>query len=212
MIDWHSNLEKDLEWRLGELASLKLGLNKNIQQVFQVQLRSLWSMLYAHYEGFCLYALSVYLEEIERGKHIRNSFNEGLIITSLEGDLRKLKKDFSAQNAYKFFRNHLNNLLSQPLVFEREKDNEFKIRGKSNLWPKVLLETCEGFCLDVPEIQKYKIELNVLVDRRNQIAHGKKAIISNFQDYIPYEKASIEVMYGLAIAVIDGIDRRPFLK
>jgi MAE_28990/MAE_18760-like HEPN len=29
-------------------------------------LRALWAMLYAHYEGFCLYALSIFLDEVKK--------------------------------------------------------------------------------------------------------------------------------------------------
>ena len=49
-------------------------------------------MLYAHYEGFCLFALSVFLDEVKKSGAIRNQCQEPLVLFSLEETYRKVRK------------------------------------------------------------------------------------------------------------------------
>jgi len=63
-------LEKDLQWREAELASLKrLAINATSNSVtHQSLLRALWALLYAHYEGFTKFAWDTLLDHIQGEK------------------------------------------------------------------------------------------------------------------------------------------------
>ena len=68
MSTWSDQIEADLKWREGELASLKL-LAASADHGSDRQraiLRALWAMLYAHYEGFCLFCWDLMLSAIEK--------------------------------------------------------------------------------------------------------------------------------------------------
>ncbi len=58
MSNFVKQLEEDLDWRIAELGILKtqvVSARKGSDR-YQVMLRALWAMLYAHYEGFCKFA------------------------------------------------------------------------------------------------------------------------------------------------------------
>ena len=61
-------IERDLDWREAELAILRLFLaNKEItEREKRVLFRAAWALLYAHYEGFCKFALTVYFDALRR--------------------------------------------------------------------------------------------------------------------------------------------------
>ena len=54
--DWSQQLEEDLSWREGEIASLKLAIVAAVPSRRAPLLRAAWALLYAHYEGFCRFA------------------------------------------------------------------------------------------------------------------------------------------------------------
>ncbi|MFN6439004.1 MAG: MAE_28990/MAE_18760 family HEPN-like nuclease [Nostoc sp. DedSLP01] len=56
------------------------------------------------------------------------------------------------------------------------------------------------------------MELEALVVRRNDIAHGQKMIIKDIQEYLKYEKAAVEVMHELAVSVVECLDKKLYLN
>ena len=60
------SITNDLDWRESEIASMRLflagsSLNKAQEKVL---LRAAWALLYAHYEGFCKNALTIFYDHI----------------------------------------------------------------------------------------------------------------------------------------------------
>jgi hypothetical protein len=211
---WERQLEEDLDWRMAELAALKwqiLRHNKS-ELPYTSLLRALCAMLYAHYEGFCLFALNVYLEELEKAGIKRGDCRPAMIIFSLEEHFRYLRGDTSSRNCFDFFSVRLRQVLGERLAFERDpKTNEFKLKGRSNLYPAELAEQCQAGCLEVPAIVTYYQELRALVSRRNDIAHGRKVVIDDLAKYKPYEDAAVAVMHELAYAIITALNDQGFL-
>jgi len=54
--------------------------------------------------------------------------------------------------------------------------------------------------------------VKALVARRNKIAHGETMTISNLGEYEPFERATTLVMHELAVAVLDLLDERRYVK
>jgi MAE_28990/MAE_18760-like HEPN len=86
-------LEEDLDWREAELASLKaeVAIAGTGSVKHRALLRALWAMLYAHYEGFSVFAWATYLEEVGKIGLIRRDLDPRLAHFSLVKRFREMK-------------------------------------------------------------------------------------------------------------------------
>jgi hypothetical protein len=203
-----SQLEADLDWRVAETVALRLQVAAatpgSVEEV--AILRALWAMLYAHYEGFCKFALDLYLDELMKAGARREACVDSIASFSLEAEFRKLRRDMSTDACWNFFQSSLPAALMDKLHFEE------RLETKSNLWPNLLEENCKIANLKLTSIDDNRFKLRTLVSRRNDIAHGKRNIISSLAEYIKYEAAAFEVMYDLALAISEAIAMRTYLK
>jgi hypothetical protein len=208
MSNWSQELENDLSWREAELVSLKLQVLKTAKGsvIYQALLRALWAMLYAHYEGFCKFAWDLYLEELQKLGIKRKDCREEIAKLSLQKYLNSFKWDLSIDSFWEFGQTGFQKMLEEDLDFSTKLDTE------SNLYPNLLKKNSIQVCLNYQLVEKYEIELKALVTRRNHIAHGKKMIIKDLQEYKKYEDAAIEVMHELAISIVDCLDNKSYLK
>ncbi|VXD18864.1 MAE_28990/MAE_18760 family HEPN-like nuclease [Planktothrix paucivesiculata] len=208
MSNWSQELENDLSWREAELVSLKLQVLKTTKGsvIYQALLRALWAMLYAHYEGFCKFAWDLYLEELQKLGIKRKDCREEIAKLSLQKYLNSFKWDLSIDSFWEFGQTGFQKMLEEDLDFSTKLDTE------SNLYPNLLKKNSIQVCLNYQLVEKYEIELKALVKRRNHIAHGKKMIIKDLQEYKKYEDAAIEVMHELAISIVDCLDNKSYLK
>jgi hypothetical protein len=208
MNSWSNKLEQELDWREGELASLKiLAVTMNNDSTrYSALLRCLVVMLYAHYEGFCKFAWDFYLESIEKQSLTRNQCCETITIFSLKKTFKRVANDLSPKSLWQFFSEDLHHVLNEELKFELE------LETKSNLWPNLLQSNLEEINLCCPIIDSHRQILKGLVNRRNDIAHGKSNIIKSIQEYEQYEKAVIEVMYELALTIMESLDSQSYLS
>lgn len=201
------DLEDDLRWREAELASLRVlamssGSSAARQQAL---LRALCTLLYAHYEGFCKFAWDYYLQEIEKRGVIRSQCKPEIIILSLRKQFKGVQGDLSPKGLWEFFRGELPTLLEEQLAFP------MKLETESNLWPNLLIKNSLAAGLPCPAAQAQSVKLKTLVSRRNDIAHGQKALIKSLAEYIEYEHAAIVVMHELAIAVLEALESQTYL-
>ncbi|NET56252.1 MAG: hypothetical protein F6K47_08765 [Symploca sp. SIO2E6] len=211
MSNWLTQLEEDLDWRLTELAILKTqtALASKDSDRYRALLRALWTMLYAHYEGFCKFAWDLYVDELQKAGYKRKDCQDEIAKLSLQKEFNRLKGDLSTESLWYFGQTDFRTMLEDTLDF---KDFQKELRNKSNLYPQDFKDNSRRVYLNCTLIDQYKTELNALVTRRNDIAHGKKMIIKDLNEYKKYEDAAIEVMYELAIAIVDCLDQQLYLK
>lgn len=192
-------IERDFDWRETEIAMLRLMLaNTNMKDRERLVLfRAAWALLYAHYEGFCKFALTVYYDSIRSHGLKCRYLPERTIALALNKEINKIKN----LPSYEFFKEviafdskHLDTNASFPDV-----DTE------SNLWPKTL----EGLLLDadlsIESLRDNDRKLATLVSRRNKIAHGEREIITELDYYLQFEEAVTLLMCDLALAIDDKI-------
>ena len=206
-------LERDLRWREEELASLKhqIVIQTNGTVAERSLLRAIWAMLYAHYEGFCRFALNVYLDHVKATGIVRSKCRDKLTLFSLRGTFKSFRSDLSDQRCYDFFQHELATILNEAVDFERDqRTQEYKLAGESNLSPELLKENCDNLCLNVPSVASHHTRLWQLVDRRNKIAHGKSEVIRDLDQYQVFENAAIEVMYELCLVISDAVTNNHF--
>lgn len=212
---WEEELEKDLKWREVELAALKFAVTQTIQNTIphKALLRAAWAMVYAHYEGFCLFALSLFLDEVTKSGATREQCEGSLMLFSLEETFRKVRKGTPpTPDFHTFCSTTFPTLMSAAIDFEVDKDGDFVIAGRSNLYGSHLLEHCGTMCLVESCIDTNKSKLGLLVARRNKIAHGEEEVVKDLAEYKQYEDAAIDVMHDLAVAIVDALNGKTYLK
>jgi len=208
MPDLGTILEEELTWREAELASLKLlVLDSPRGSVRELSLlRALWIMLYAHYEGFCKFAWDFYLENVERVGVAREVCCVPIARFSLAKRFSEVRGDTSVESLWSVCTTHFGEWMKEQLGFE------IHLETKSNLWPNLLKENSAAVDLPFAMVDKNELKLKALVSRRNDIAHGKKMVVATLEDYKPYEDAALLVMHELAVAVLDCLERKTYLK
>jgi len=199
------DISRDLDWREAEIASMRLLLSRKDISSKQVEvlLRAAWALLYAHYEGFVKYCLTLYYEEISA----RSVKCENLPIATQIFALAKVLKQIRTMppadliNEVTYFKSrHLDSVASFP-----------EVDTDSNLWPETLIALLTSADLDSKTVEENRPKLTTLVARRNEIAHGEKNFIAEFQYYRTYETAVYEVMYDLALQVEERLAYGPYL-
>ena len=213
MSDALQKLQTDLDWREQELSLLKKETRQARGQPskYSTLLRSIWLLLYAHYEGFCKYAWDLYLEELQLLGIKRKDCEDTIVIYSLEETFNILKNNASSKELLDYGRIGLGRLLEEELCFP-EKGSKEKIDANSNLNPDLLKENLLKIGMDCSSVERHKSKLNSLVARRNAIAHGEDTTISNIEEYTKIEDAAMEVMYDLTFLVDQYLDQQLYLK
>ena len=208
MSTWSDQIEADLKWREGELASLKL-LAASADHGSDRQraiLRALWAMLYAHYEGFCLFCWDLMLSAIEKEACTVGELNENLAKLAMAEEFGRLRRDMSSDRIWMFFQNEFKSCLQKPVKFTR------RLEANNNLWPSLAMENNKAIGLDCDLFDKHAALIRALVSRRNEIAHGKKMVIKDLKEYQTYENAALLVMHELAVCVVNSLETRTFVN
>jgi hypothetical protein len=89
---------------------------------------------------------------------------------------------------------------------------ELSLETDSNLWPNLLRDNSTEVDLPHKKVDEHELKLKALVARRNEIAHGKKMVIASLAEYQPYEDAAILVMHELAVAVLECLEKKTYLR
>ena len=208
MSNWSQQLEDDLKWREAELASLKeqVVISSKHSVRYQALLRAMLALLYAHYEGFCKFAWELYLDELQNSRIKRKDCKDSIAKLSLQKQFKRIRGNLSPENLWYFGETGFKSLLEENLDFP------VKLETKSNLKPDLFKDNSRQAGLTCTLVDKHELKLKLLVTRRNEIAHGQKLTIKNLKTYEEYEDAAIEVMHELAIAIVDCLDKKLYLK
>lgn len=193
-------IQHDLDWRESELAVLKILLsNRDLSEREKLVLfRAAWALLYAHYEGFCKFALTVFYDAVK-------------LTGKVHGQLPKKMQVFSLEKSIKLIRNlpsedFIESINSFEIDF-MEKLPEFpEVDTQSNLWPRVLQDLLDCASVKVNSLDNHNVAIRTLVNRRNKIAHGEKDMIQEYSYYIGFDDAVRNIMYDLAISIHERLE------
>jgi hypothetical protein len=197
-------ITQDLDWREGEISSMRLLLKKRDLSPLQREtlLRAAWALLYAHYEGFCKTTLTLFYEEISRRNLNCGALPLSTQIQALEKEIKALK-NMNSSDALQKIRAFEACHFCRPPVFD-------DVDTKSNLWPDLLVQLLEMADLTSEQVERNRVKLKTLVSRRNEIAHGRKNFINEVSYYLEYERAVYEVMYDLALGIDSRLKQPPY--
>ena len=192
-------IERDLDWREAELAVLRIFLaNEDItEREKRVLFRAAWSLLYAHYEGFCKFALTVYFDALKASGTGCENFAPKTQAFALSDKLKAIR-NLPPVDLISAMRGFEAEVLAEPLSFP-------EVDTDSNLFPNVLKRLLEDADLELESLFLHNRSLYTLVNRRNKIAHGEREIIPEFEYYRQFEEAAKDVMNELALAIDEKI-------
>ncbi|MDR3409351.1 MAG: MAE_28990/MAE_18760 family HEPN-like nuclease [Formivibrio sp.] len=200
-------LEADLNWREQELAILrKQLLQTRIGSTQEVTfLRTNLAMIYAHYEGFCKFALGVYIDALEKLALKRVDLRWVIASQSLTQFHTELK---NVSDPSEYF----NKLFTELDTHLNEKATYQKPENVANLWPDLLMSWQSRLGLDTKMVQNEQTRLESLVTTRNHIAHGKKLTVSNRAELDAHAKAATLAMHEVAVGIADALDNKLYLR
>lgn len=200
-------IETDLDWRERELAVLRKQLLSTEVGSSQetTYLRTNLAMLYAHYEGFCKFALGVYIDALESLSLKRSELKWVIAAQSLGKFQMELK---AVTNSGEYFSKLLNELgmhLDAKASYE-------KPEAVGNLWPDLLMGWLSRLGLDSTNVQGEKNRLDRLVSSRNQIAHGRKLTVANRGELDKHVQAATLAMHEVAVGITDALEKKLYAR
>lgn len=200
-------IEADLDWREKELAILRKQLLQTQLGSPQEQafLRTNVAMLYAHYEGFCKFALGVYIDALDRLALKRVDLKWSIASHSLHGLHAELR---SIADPVEFF----TKLLTQVDSHFQEKAVYERPDNIANLWPDLLMRWQTNLGLQCAAVQGEKTRLDTLVKARNNIAHGKKLTVANRAELDKHLNAATLAMHEVAVGIAEALEKKLYLR
>jgi hypothetical protein len=200
-------LTTDLRWREAEIAIMRKSLYGTAIGSVQESavLRACVAMVYAHYEGFCKFALNSYIDALEKIALKRKELSWPLAAYSMA----KLRKKVSQIGDTRLFFDELVAKFNLSLEDVAEYDRPPQI---ANLWPDLLIEWLSKLDLDRSSVSSHAAMLELLVNNRNKIAHGQKLLIANRAEFDKYQHAATVAMHEVAVGIVQALDSKSYAR
>jgi hypothetical protein len=219
-----SEIEEDLSWRLDELRFFQnqLASLKSEQERERFR-RALVLLLYAHFEGYCKFALTLYVNSVNRSGVTCGEATFAIAAASLSDLFKALR---NPEKKISEFRNSLpdDSKLHQ---FGREREfvertAEFATRQvrvgdevvdtESNLKPVVLRKNLYRLGFPPDQFTEHEGSINKLLEYRNKISHGEMQAGLSRNRYDALKAAVYEVMSEIKVQVMKAIQDRAYLR
>jgi hypothetical protein len=217
-------LYRGYDWHFDEVRRLKNLFSGASETAAQDEYRkSLVVVLYAHFEGFCVFALQHYLLAINQsGMDCQSAVSAILagawepVFNAMEhGDQKcriftqPLPNDPGLHRHWRrrHFVEEMDRLLTQPVTIPED-----TIDAESNLKPAVLKRNLFLLGLDHKFVDPHASAISNLLGRRNRIAHGDDRRGVPALEYEEYEAAVFEICYLLIGFLADAIINANFRK
>lgn len=164
-------LEKDLGWRKKEILSLRMLINKNINN--KILIRAGIALLCAHFEGFIKNASNYYVIYVSYKKVKCNDIVHPLLAIKLQSDFDNCAKT-SSHSVHGLLLEKIEQLKNEKF-FIKYTENKPIISTKSNPKYEVLEEILKSIGIESDIFRtKQKYIDESLLKNRNAIVHGEK--------------------------------------
>lgn len=203
-MDILDKLTEDLNWRESEIASFRILLSKSdiTRTQHEALLRAAWALLYAHYEGFTKFCLTVFFDSASKQSDRCRSLPYATRAFALEGQIKSIRSANTIQ-AIDLIENIFSVALEDKPVFP-------EVDTKSNLWPNVLDEILIFADINEDLFDGDREKIKTLVARRNDIAHGQRNKVDDIGYYLTFEDAVLKFFYRLIFCVERRLLHAPY--
>lgn len=202
------NLDYEISWRTGEIATLRKLIKSNKLTERQLDFVKKYSIasIYSIWEGFVVTSFQHYIEEINNLNLKTNEIHLNILTHTIDLDLnlKDGRSDFSKK--CKFI-----NRMAQHLSEEKIKIPN-KIPAGSNVNYSVLLKIYECYNFNNRLDEKYEHELNDFLRVRNDIAHGEFSIVVSDEMIDRFSFLVQELMSEVAQTIYNEFQSESFKK
>ncbi|GIO70069.1 MAE_28990/MAE_18760 family HEPN-like nuclease [Paenibacillus sp. FSL M7-1455] len=224
LADIIAQIEEELTWRTEELRFLTNQLsNMTDEQDKKKYRKSLVVMLYSYYEGFCKAAFQIYVNTINKSNLTRDSVNEYITTASLNevfltyhNESKKspyFNKELPDDSKLHRFSRQVDFIKAMNNIWEGIVEiPESIVDTESNLKPVVLRKILYRLGFNHEGFKEYEGQINLLLERRNNVAHGVQKEGIDKEKYEVIEKAALNIMNQLKKLVIDALIYKSYLK
>ena len=201
------NIKSDIDWRMGELASLKTIPHRYNMVTHHKSLLKTYLIpaIYAIWEGFVSNTMLAYIMEINKEGISAESIRMDILLYIAEMD-EKLNLSVSRIGRIqqeKFIRN-IYLTLTNPIKIVP------KVQTKSNVNLEVINHLLTSFGLEaLPD--SYEGGLNKLLNFRNKIAHGEKSITVKDDHVTEFTQLINDLMVNIATRIEEGLTNKTYL-
>ena len=164
-------------------------------------------MLYAMWEGYAKEVLQLYIDYLEKSSIVGTNVKSERLAYMWTQSFRKLSAKASNQGRVELI-DRLKFDLNQDLKFGTQ---EREIDTKSNLFFEQLEVIAASLCLDVSRMKIHERKRNVLVNRRNNIAHGGRETKLQEPDLHDFRDLVLDLMEGLESVVLNGVEQKCYI-
>lgn len=197
----------NLDKRRQEITNLRRVLLNHVNKPLEVTVvRMAIPLLYANWEGYVKEVCQLYLEYIEKSGTITRELRADLLgylwtsfLKPLAGGLNFEKKKAIAELALYCMDNCV-----------EFADGEKNINTKSNLNFAILEEIARHLCLNISPLEPWRHHLNVLVNLRNNIAHGSFPSSMNYEIFEEYACSLMALMESFENVIVHTLQSHGF--
>lgn len=224
LADFRAEMEAEREWRENEMRQLRNQLGHiSSEEQRRAARKALVVMLYAHFEGVCKALLSMYVNRLNMlGLRVDQVVSPvgaaslAAVFVALR-DPNKKCAEFSRAlpndtALHRFARDRefveVAWKVAQRLV---QIDVDEVVDTESNLKPVVLRKILYRLGLDPNLAQPWEGSIHLLLNRRNDVAHGTARAGIDEKEYSTLEQAVSQVVDGIVKAIFDAIARKAYL-
>ncbi|MGG4043678.1 MAE_28990/MAE_18760 family HEPN-like nuclease [Paenibacillus favisporus] len=219
-----AQIEEELTWRTDELRFLRNQLsNMSNEQDKKRYRKSLVVMLYSYYEGFCKSAFQIYVNTINNAQLTRDKVNKYITTSSLHEvfltyhNESKKSSHFNKElpddaKLHRYSRQVEFILAMDDLWAEIVTIPENIVDTESNLKPVVLRKILYRLGFQYDAFKQHEGHINLLLERRNNVAHGAEKEGLTKEKYETIEHASLEVMNQIKKLIVDALIHKTYLR
>jgi hypothetical protein len=219
-----AQLEADRAWRDDEIRAFQnRGSTIEDEEELKRYRRALILLLYAHYEGFCKFALAMYADAVNKLGISCGEAAYAIAAASLSDIFRDLRNPSRKSDVFR------RDLPDDARLHQFARDREFVERAseieklpvnipddvvdtESNLTPVVLKKNLYRLGLPHDQFERYKDQINKLLNVRNGISHGsfKDGVDSELYDEV--RTATSAIMSGLGAGIMTALSERAYSR
>jgi hypothetical protein len=206
--DFVAELYREYDWHFDEVRRLKNLIEREQPSARDVLRKSLVVILYAHFEGFCVFALQHYLATVNSLRLPCGEVTPALVAGAWERVFNAMEH---GDQKNKVFRQTLPNDVRLHRHWRRRhfvecieefyklpvEINESVIDAESNLKPEILERNLFILGLDHTFVEPYFDTMRNFLGRRNRLAHGEDRRGVSQREYEEYESSVFTICYLL---------------
>jgi hypothetical protein len=218
-----AQIEQEQTWRTDEIRffdNQASKLKEDDQDKFR---RANILLLYAHYEGFCKFVFTIYVDTVNNEGISCNDANFSLVAATLESVFKELRNPDSKAVEFKHSLPEDRKLH----VFARDKrfiENsatfqhrtvlipETVVDTESNLKPVVLRKNLYRLGFPHDGLQDLEGDISWLLKIRNEVAHGANGRGVKSKDYEALRRVAFNVMDTVKRYVMDALTSKGYLR